>query len=132
MTFLYSLKKTEARGLGWLGRLRDAHPEIELLEVDPASLEPPVNSQFWEWMPSLLGSRDFQDHFTLDHGTWRRIIGFERIGEVIEHIDYASGAGFTIRFGDGEFGRVPDANLVLRVRYRTGPGTGPICRQTRL
>ncbi|HWP45161.1 MAG TPA: hypothetical protein VNO14_18105, partial [Blastocatellia bacterium] len=123
VTFLYSLKQTEARGLGWLGRLREARPEIELLEVDPVSLTPPASPQIWQWVPGLLDSREFQDHFTLDHGTWRRVIGFERIGEVVEHIDYASGAGFTIRFGDGEFGRIPEGDLVLQVRYRTGPGS---------
>jgi predicted phage baseplate assembly protein len=83
----------------------------------------------WEWQRSLLAARGFEDVFTLDDGTWRRIIGFRRIGEVIEHVDYASGSGFTIRFGDGEFGRTPDAGddrvkgAVFQVRYRTGPGT---------
>jgi hypothetical protein len=128
VTFLYSLKETEARGLGWLGELRDARPEVELQEVkvvaDPATkgviLQP---FGVWQWQRTLLDARDFEDVFTLDDGTWRRIIGFRRIGEVIEHVDYASGSGFTIRFGDGEFGRTPPNETVFRVRYRTGPGT---------
>ena len=128
VTFLYSLKQTETLGLGWLGDLRNARPEIELQEVDATDLEPFERPQIWEWRRTLLGSRNFQDHFTHDHGTWRRIIGFRRIGEVITHVDYASGSGITIRFGDGEFGRIPFGRIpggdtVFQVRYRTGPGT---------
>jgi hypothetical protein len=122
-TFLYTLKQTETRGVGWLGSLRDARPEVELQEVSAADLDPLVPPHVWEWKRTLLASRGFQDHFTLDHGTWRRIIGFQRIGELIAHIDYAGGSGFTIRFGDGEFGRIPGDGAVFQVRYRTGPGT---------
>jgi hypothetical protein len=120
--FLYSLKQAETVGQGWLGDLRNARPEIELQEVDATDLEPFERPQIWEWQRTLLDSRGFQDHFTHDHGTWRRIIGFRRIGEVITHVDYASESGFTIRFGDGEFGRIPDDGAVFQVRYRTGPG----------
>jgi hypothetical protein len=123
VTYLYSLKHTETQGLGWLGALHDAKPELELQEVDAANLQPLPTPQIWQWQPTLLDARGFQDQFTLDDGTWRRIIGFRRIGEVIEHVDYASGAGFTIRFGDGEFGKTPPDETVFRVRYRTGPGT---------
>jgi predicted phage baseplate assembly protein len=123
VTFLYSLNQTETDGLGWLGPLHEARPEVELQEVDAADLEPLDPPQIWEWRRSLLDSRGFQDHFALDHGTRRRIIGFERIGEVIEHVDYAGGSGFTIRFGDGEFGQTPGDRTIFRVRYRTGPGT---------
>jgi hypothetical protein len=118
VTFLYSLKQTETSGLGWLGDLRDARPEIELQEVHPL-----VSPQLWEWKRTLLDAQGFEDAFTLDDGTWRRIIGFRRGGEVVEHVDYASGLGFTIRFGDGEFGRIPPDGTVFQVRYRTGPGT---------
>jgi hypothetical protein len=123
VTFLYSVKQTETQGLGWLGPLRDAKPELELQEVDAVTLQPLTTPQLWQWQRSLLDARGFDDVFTLDDGTWRRVIGFRRIGEVIEHIDYASGAGFTMRFGDGEFGRTPPDGTVFRVRYRAGPGT---------
>jgi hypothetical protein len=123
VTFLYSLKQTETRGISWLGELHDAEPEVELQEVNAADLQPLTTPQIWQWQRTLLDARGFQDQFTLDDGTWRRIIGFRRIGEMIEHVDYASGSGFTIRFGDGEFGRTPPNKTVFRVRYRTGPGT---------
>ena len=123
VTFLYSLKHTETQGLGWVGALHDAKPELELQEVDAANLQPLPTPQLWQWQRTLLDARGFEDVFTLDDGTWRRVIGFRRIGEVIEHVDYASGSGFTIRFGDGEFGTTPPDKTVFRVRYRTGPGT---------
>ena len=55
VTFLYSLKETETRGFGWVGKLRDAHPEIELQEVEAVvnsatkevTLQPSPN--VWEW-----------------------------------------------------------------------------------
>jgi hypothetical protein len=123
VTFLYSLKQTETQGLGWLGELHDAKPEVELQEVEAANLQPPATPRIWQWQRTLLDARGFEDAFTLDDGTWRRVIGFRRIGEVIEHVDYADGSGFTIRFGDGEFGKTPPDQTVFRVRYRTGPGT---------
>ena len=124
VTLLYSLGETETQGLGWLGELRDARPEIELQEVNAADLKPLVPPQIWGWRRTLLDAQGFEDVFTLDDGTWRRVLGFRRIGEVIEHLDYASGSGVTIRFGDGEFGKIPPDGTVFRVRYRTGPGTG--------
>lgn len=130
VSYRYSLRQAVTRGLGWLtqsasalpGGRPSAMPEIELQEVDPVTLDPLAIADFWNWQPTLLGSTRFQDHFTLEEGTWLRVIGFRRIGETIIHEDYASGAGFTIRFGDGEFGRIPDEETVFQVRYRTGPG----------
>ncbi len=121
-TFLHSLRQSETRGLGWLGQLRTANPELELQEVDAVTFQPLDLPQIWEWTPTLLDTRGFEDVFTLENGTWRSIIGFRRIGEVISHTDYASGSGYTIRFGDGEFGRIPADGTVFRARYRTGPG----------
>jgi hypothetical protein len=123
VTFLYSLGQTESQGLGWLGKLPEAHPEVELQEVNAVHLLPLVPPQIWGWQRTLLDAEGFNDEFTLDDGTWRRVIGFRRIGKVIEHADYASDSGFTIRFGDGEFGKTPPDGTVFQVRYRTGPGT---------
>jgi len=74
----------------------------------------------------VLGSTPLEEHYTLDDGTLRRIVGFQRatIDRDFQHIDYASGDGFTLRFGDGEFGRTPADELKFRVIYRTGPGAG--------
>jgi len=122
VTFLHSLTQTEAQGLGWLGELRSAEPELELQEVDAVTLQPLDPPQLWKWSRTLLDARGFEDVFTLENGTWRPIIGFRRIGETIFHADYASGSGFTIRFGDGEFGRIPTDGTAFRACYRTGSG----------
>lgn len=123
VTYRYSLQQTETQGLGWLDHGGNLRPEIELQVVDAVSLAPPALEDFWHWQSTLLDSTRFQEHYTLEEGTWRRVIGFRRTGETIIHTDYASGAGFTLRFGDGEFGRIPDEPTVFQVRYRTGPGS---------
>lgn len=135
IAYLHSLRATEAHGLAWVARAGDpAHavdeiglpthvPEVELEEIDPATGAPFDPPRPWHWARTLLDSPPFGNHFALEDGSWRRIIGFRRAGEEIVHEDYASGAGFTVRFGDGEFGRMPRAGTRFRVRYRTGPGT---------
>ena len=122
ITYLHSLGQTESRGLGWLGNLSEATPEIELQEVNPSNLHPPDKPQIWKWRRTLLDARSLEDVFTLDHGSWRRVIGFRRMAEVIAHEDYAADSGLSIRFGDGEFGKIPADGTVFQVRYRTGPG----------
>jgi predicted phage baseplate assembly protein len=75
----------------------------------------------------MLGTDSSQPgdrHFTLDDGTWRRVVGFQRIGEEIVHVDYAVGEGTTLRFGDGEFGLVPPEGTIFQVTYRLGGGRG--------
>lgn len=118
--YRHTLAHTTDDGLGWVGELRDADPEVELAELDD-DLDV---AHLWQYRRSLLIDSTASDrHFTLDDGTWRRIIGFERRGEQIAHADYAVGAGFSVRFGDGEFGRLPAESTVFQARYRTGPGT---------
>lgn len=122
VAFLHSLLSTETGGLGRLGvDLRDTAPELRLARVvtpDPELLSP------WNWRHTLLTSTALDEHYTLDDGTWRRVIGFQRatVAQDFVHIDYASGDGTTIRFGDGEFGKIPADGLRFRVDYRTGPG----------
>jgi predicted phage baseplate assembly protein len=48
------------------------------------------------------------------------VVGYQRTGAEFVHPDYAMNNGVTIRFGDGEFGRVPDKGSVFKVRYRLG------------
>jgi hypothetical protein len=120
-----SPSKCETLGLGWLGELRDSTPEIEIQEIEDPDL-PNVwdTTKRWEWRRTLLDSvRDDRD-FTIEDGTWRRIRGFRTPdgGELV-HQDWAANAGYTVRFGDGEFGQVPADGTVFRVRYRTGPGS---------
>lgn len=114
--FLHSLSRTEAEGLGYLATAEGSAPDIGLLEDLGGG-----DTRAWTFRPTLLDSHGFDDHFTLDDGTWRRIVGFWRNGVEVEHVDYASGAGSTVRFGDGEHGRLPPAGTQFTVSYRTGP-----------
>ena len=112
-TYLYSLSRTEARGIGRV----DGVPEVQLDQVLVAGLAP------WTWHATPIEALATEDAYTLDFGTWRPVITFDRAGERIVHVDRASGAGATVRFGDGEFGVVPADGAVFRVRYRTDIGT---------
>ena len=113
----HSLLASEAGGLGWLGSdLRATTPEIAVFQDGPTP---------WTWRRTLLDSTDRDLHFTLEDGTWRRVIGFQRatVEEDFVHTDYASDAGYTLRFGADEFGRTPADGTRFRVVYRTNPGT---------
>jgi hypothetical protein len=119
--FLYSLARTERRGLGRL----DGIPEVELQEVvsNGAQLGPRVPPRFWQWNPTPIDALAEDLAYTLDFGTWRKVITFDRPAGRLEHLDRASGAGATIRFGDGDFGVIPSDGTLFQVRYRTDVGT---------
>ncbi len=125
VTFLYTLPKSDISSLVWLGdEPQNAKPEISLHEVsfDGTCW---INVRPWTARRSLIGinSAQAQDwHYTLDHGSWRRVAGYQRTAEEIVHRDYASNLGTTIQFGDGEFGLIPAGKTVFRVDYRLGNG----------
>lgn len=123
---LFTLPGSQDQPLVYLGPDTDnAKPEITLQEVVFDGVKWNPNSTFWFPQRTLLGvnSSEPEDyHFTLDDGTWQRIVGYQRIGEEFVHKDYAFNNGITIRFGDGEFGRIPPDGTVFRVDYRLGGG----------
>ncbi|KIG17902.1 hypothetical protein DB30_02525 [Enhygromyxa salina] len=122
--FRYSPRQCEALSLGWLGELNASVPEIELQEVSAVDLDEWDGDKQWVWRRTLLDSIGDDEHFTLEDGTWRRIIGYRKPdGTELVHQDWAANIGYTIRFGDGEFGRTPADGTVFRVRYRSGPGS---------
>jgi hypothetical protein len=116
---LFSLAGSDETPLVWhadkSGALR---PEVQVLCEDEKAE--------WEWRPSLVGETTAEPDdalFTLEDGLYRRVVGFERFGKVTELIDYATGEGTTLRFGDGEFGMAPAAGSRFTVRYRLGNGS---------
>jgi hypothetical protein len=125
VAYLFTLPCSEPEALLWVGdEARRAQPEVRLMEMkwQAGAL---VENGAWTWRRSLLGtnsSQPYDRHFTLDDGTWERVAGYRRDGEEIVHYDYSTGAGATIRFGDGEFGQVPDQGAVFRATYRVGRG----------
>lgn len=126
--YLYSLTGSDEAPLCRVGDdPRKATPEIQLRPVRWDAGWIPADSEMvgWEWRASLLGafaSQPNDPHFTIEDGTWRRVVGYQRIGRETVHRDYAGGNGATVRFGDGEFGRVPERGTIFEVTYRLGNG----------
>lgn len=134
VAFVLSLPDPDGDGLVWLsatGDPRTAAPEAHLTEATFVSPNF-VAGERWTWRRSLIGtesSHPEDTHFTLDDGTWTRVVGYQRLGGEIVHQDYQTGAGVSLRFGDGEFGRVPakgsgDAadDELFQVTWRVGNG----------
>lgn len=125
----FTLPYSQTLPLVYLGdeKLKYNLPEISLEEVvyDVVTgnwLSKPFTEP-WEYTNTLVGihsSKPTDNHFTLDDGSWQRVVGYQRTGAEFVHPDYAMNDGVTIRFGDGEFGRIPDKGTVFRVRYRLG------------
>lgn len=122
----FTLPGTQNDNLVYLGATTGtAKPEIVLQRFfwNTTTWQPDPHA--WEYKRSLIGvnSSEPEDlHFTLDDGSWQRVVGYQRIGKEIEHRDYAFNNGVTIRFGDGEFGKLPDDDSVFVVYYRLGGG----------
>ncbi|MDO8586982.1 MAG: baseplate J/gp47 family protein [Armatimonadota bacterium] len=111
---LYTLRRGP---LAWLGRddpAADPLPEIQLTQRDA------VGGRAWTWRRSLLQAAESESAFTLDavrFGVCARLAN----GHIAQ--DYAGDDGYTIRFGDGVFGEVPDSGASFTVTYRVSDGS---------
>lgn len=122
--YLFSLPESEITPLTWLPvstpsgiRMR---PEVDL-ERDEV-----VGVGVWNWLAALVGEETAAPTapvFTLEDGVFKRVVGFERLGQLTQLVDYASGEGSSLRFGDGEFGRSPAEGSKFTLRYRLGNGS---------
>ena len=126
ISYLFTLPGSDILPLVWLGDDASmAEPEIRLSEVTLDSAGKETLSEVWQPKRSFIGvnSSESQDpHFILEDGSWRRVVGYQRIGEEFVHRDYASNNGVTIRFGDDEFGKAPSVKTIFKVEYRLGGG----------
>ncbi len=100
--------------------LRRARPEILIDELDPSTGT--TTRQRWRFVNDLLDSGPDAPDFMVERGTWRRVVAHRERGVLHTFQDYASKAGFTVRFGDDTFGRRPSDGTVFQITYRTGPG----------
>lgn len=119
--YLLSLPETEESGLAFADPaedLRRSEPEVRVFEIDEDS----GDRDEWVFRRTLIAESGDDPVFTLEDGTWRRIVGRWNGGEEIVHRDYATGAGYTVRFGDGEFGTLPAQGTLFEVEYRLGSG----------
>jgi hypothetical protein len=124
----FSLPGSDVRPIAWLGASpQSAVPEVRLREVRKVGLIwQPVPNGTWDWRRALIGEVSAQANdtvFTLDDGTWRRVVGYQRIGTEVVHRDYASDAGNTVRFGDNGFGMTPADATIFEVIFRLNNGT---------
>ena len=120
--YLLSLPGTEAAGLAFADPaedLRRTEPEVRVWRINEST----GSRDEWFFRRTLMAEGSDDQVFTLEDGTWRRIVGRWLGGEERIHRDYASGSGFTVRFGDGEFGRVPDQDSLFVAQYRLGSGS---------
>ncbi|MCX6243093.1 MAG: hypothetical protein NTU98_00160 [Bacteroidetes bacterium] len=128
VAYLFSLPDSDAVPLVWLGpKPRQTSPEIMIFETDIVSKKLDSDGQLWDFTHSFVGINSSlpEDHdYSLDEGYWKRVVGYRRIGKEIVHQDYASNEGMTVRFGDGEFGRIPAEGTVFHVYYRLGATAG--------
>jgi hypothetical protein len=85
--------------------------EPDILVLDGAS------SQALTWHRSLLEADPFEAAYTVDHARYRSIDPANP-----DFVDYDGDDADTIRFGDGEFGLLPDPRATFVIRYRTGLG----------
>ncbi|MGE5859101.1 MAG: hypothetical protein ACM34J_01010, partial [Ignavibacteria bacterium] len=128
ISYLFSLPGTDSDPIVFLGdEPYKANAEVNLTEVEYDHTNDIWKSKNvkWNWKRSFLGTFSSQERdrdFTLDDGTWKRVVGYQRNAKEIVHIDYASNAGMTIRFGDDEFGMIPSEGTVFKVTYRLGVG----------
>jgi hypothetical protein len=125
--YLFSLPGSKEEPLAWsLNEGKKLIPQICLTEVTISgdfTVEKIKN--IWKCRKSLQipypsGSDDL--HYTLDDGFWEPVVKYQRNGAWIVHRDYVSGDGTTIRFGDGEFGRIPSPGTLFKVTYILGGG----------
>ncbi|MEB3260922.1 MAG: hypothetical protein VKP63_09885, partial [Cyanobacteriota bacterium] len=118
---LFSLPDSDTTPLVWLAdpsadgtRWR---PEVQLIQDGVGA---------WQWLEALVGERTAgptEPAFSLEDGVFRRVVAFEQAGRLTELVDYASGEGSTIRFGDGVFGLQPPEHAKFTVRWRLGNGS---------
>jgi hypothetical protein len=131
VTFLFSLPGTDSDGLvrrarpGAPGDPRQAEVELRLVERVSDGAGGFDDGTRWQWRHSLLdspASTALDPDFSLDDGTWRRVVGYRREAGEFVHVDYAANDGATVRFGDGVFGLVPARGTRFRATYLAGNG----------
>ncbi len=119
--YLYSL----AGPLAWLPvPARDGGPPRQWPAIslsagrDEASGSGGDTEAAWPWVPRLLDAAGAARVFTITPERYAQV----QTGEGPSFYDY-DGAGTTIRFGDGTFGRTPAPGTEFRARYLAGGGT---------
>ncbi len=122
----HSITDTATEGLDWRD-VTDAAgavthlPEAMLQQLDPDTPDwDPVTDWTLGDQPLSLNATD--EAATIEPGLYGPVASFERNGQRIVHRDYIGDPGYTVRFGDGQFGRIPTDGDVFKLYWRSGPG----------
>ena len=135
----YGLRRSETAGLGWvrppgaegLEGERDRAPRLTLTEVLPPLKSPEDGTPnppdpgvpAWTFIRDILGSDLDTFAYTLEEGMWRDVVTHQTPFADVVFDDYSGDQGWTLRFGDGAFGRPPTDGTVMEVAYYTAPGS---------
>src|SRR3984957_8180 len=111
--YLYSLANTP---MAWLAPDAATSPTPEIILMGQPTSGPAVQ---WPWYVSLLQAEQYDAGFTLDQTSY---IPIATNSDGTISYDYDGDSGDTIRFGDENFGTVPDPGTVFQVQYRTSSG----------
>jgi hypothetical protein len=125
----YGLLGSEQRGLGWsgprdplgIGAEPEQAPQIRLFEVTAPDFQPLVGGD-WAWSRDLLADDLDSTTFALEEGMWRTVVRHQLPFGELAFGDYSGDEGWSVRFGDGSFGRFPTDGSVIEVRYLTAEG----------
>lgn len=121
----HTLAQTTTGGLAHSGP--ESTPEVWVCEVAPLTVLPSLPTRLtpaelepdpWKHASSLLEALPDEPAFTVEDGSWRPIITFHEDARPWTHVDYASGRGKTLRFGDGRAGRRPPEDALFYVAHR--------------
>jgi hypothetical protein len=120
----YSMSASEREGLDFrtvsdaAGAVTYA-PEAMMQQLDPAAGMAVISDWTVGDVPLSLAPTD--EAATVEPGLYGAVASFERTGKRIVHRDYIGDPGYTVRFGDGTFGRIPNDGDVFRLFWRSGP-----------
>jgi predicted phage baseplate assembly protein len=96
---------------------------LHISAVDPPAYAADPGGLPWKFSPDLLEADLDTPAFTLEEGMWRTVVTHQTPFEDVHFQDYAGNEGWSVRFGDGAFGRPPEVGTILEVVYFTAPGT---------
>lgn len=122
------LLASEERGLGWegardplgIGTASEQRPMLGLAEVRAPDFLPLVD---WTFARDMLGTDLDSRRYTLEEGMWRTVVRHQTPDGVIAFGDYAGNDGWSIRFGDGDFGQPPAEGSIFAARFFTAEGS---------
>jgi hypothetical protein len=114
------LATAEKANLGWTG---PGEPRLQIETLHPDTLTVDLSAPGFVYFPDMIAADANDLAFTLEEGTWREVQKWRLPFGELNHLDYAADEGWTVRFGDGAFGRSPETGDIVQIIYDTGPGT---------